>query len=139
MCSPLIPKMNSQDDLTELKTPPFSREAEQSVIGGLMLKNDAWDDVSEIIQEPDFYLRQHQILWKAFIRLNKEQSPFDPVTLAEFLQNHNYLDKIGGGEYLAMLATNIPSARNIIAYANIVTFHLTPINEYRPNYCIRRN
>ena len=75
MCSPLITnspltiKMNDPNDLTELKTPPFSREAEQSVIGGLMLKNDVWDDVSEIIQETDFYLGEHKILWRAIAKI----------------------------------------------------------------------
>lgn len=77
-----------------------------------MLKNNAWDDVSEIIQETDFYLGEHKILWRAIKELNKSQSPSDPVTMTEFLQTHNYLEKIGGGPYLAMLASNVPSYAN---------------------------
>jgi replicative DNA helicase len=97
----------------------YSKEAEQSVLGGLMLNNDAWDDVSEILSETDFYLREHQLIWRAFIALAKKSDPFDPVTLAEFLISHNFLERIGGGPYLAMLASNIPSSANIIAYAKI--------------------
>ncbi|MFK5968629.1 MAG: replicative DNA helicase [Candidatus Marithrix sp.] len=106
--------------IENLKTPPFSREAEQSVLGGLMLNNEAWTVIADLLTEKDFYLREHQILFQAIKNLSEKGDPCDPVTLAEWLQIHEQLDTIGGGPYLAMLASNIPSAANIVAYAKIV-------------------
>jgi replicative DNA helicase len=103
-----------------LKTPPFSREAEQSVLGGLMLNNEAWVSIAELLTETDFYQRQHQILFRAIKSLSEERHPCDPVTLSEWLLQYKLLDAIGGGAYLAYLAGNTPSAANIIAYALIV-------------------
>ncbi|MDM8569915.1 DnaB-like helicase N-terminal domain-containing protein, partial [Thiotrichales bacterium HSG1] len=106
--------------IENLKTPPFSREAEQSVLGGLMLNNEAWVVIADSLIDADFYLREHQILFRAIKSLSENSEPCDPVTLAEWLQGRNQLDAIGGGPYLAMLASNIPSAANIVAYAKIV-------------------
>jgi replicative DNA helicase len=103
-----------------LKTPPFSREAEQSVLGGLMLNNEAWSAIAELLTETDFYQRQHQILFRAIKALSEEGHPCDPVTLSEWLQRYKLLDAVGSGAYLAYLAGNTPSAANIKAYALIV-------------------
>jgi replicative DNA helicase len=114
------PDVPFDNAVASLKTPPFSREAEQSVLGGLMLNNEAWISVADLLIEEDFYLREHQILFRAIKSLSEEGHPCDPVTLAEWLQKHEQLEAVGGGSYLGLLAGNTPSAANIIAYANIV-------------------
>ncbi|MDG0968819.1 MAG: replicative DNA helicase [Porticoccaceae bacterium] len=99
---------------------PHSMEAEQAVIGGLMLKNDAFDSISEILAETDFYSRDHQLIYTAMARLAADDQPFDPITLTESLQNSNELVAVGGAEYLVDLASNTPSSANIKAYTQIV-------------------
>ena len=107
-------------EVESLKTPPFSKEAEQSVLGGLMLNNEAWISIADVVIEADFYLPEHQILYRAIKSLSEVGQPCDAVTLSEWLQRHDKLEKIGGGAYLALLANNTPSAANIENYAEIV-------------------
>jgi replicative DNA helicase len=103
-----------------LKVPPHSIEAEQSVLGGLMLDNEAWPQVTERIKSEDFYRRDHAAVFRAIEQLANENKPFDVVTLAEWLQSHEQLQDVGGMAYLGQLAENTPSAANIAAYADIV-------------------
>ena len=99
---------------------PHSIEAEQAVLGGLMLKNDAFDSTSEVLSDGDFYSRDHQLIFTAMAGLAANDQPFDPITLSEFLQNTNDLAAVGGAEYLVELAQNTPSSANIQAYTQIV-------------------
>ncbi|MEM7465301.1 MAG: replicative DNA helicase [Pseudomonadota bacterium] len=103
-----------------LKIPPHSIEAEQSVLGGLMIDNDSWLQVSERITEGDFYRRDHNEIFRAIEALANDGQPYDVVTLAEWLQKNDSLDSVGGLDYLANLVENTPSAANISAYADIV-------------------
>lgn len=103
-----------------LKRPPHSVEAEQSIIGGLMLDNQAWDKVSTKVCDADFYRTEHRILFKSISGLAKKDQPFDVVTLLDALKSHNQLDDAGGEAYLFELANNTPSVANITAYADIV-------------------
>ncbi|KGA36307.1 DNA helicase [Pectobacterium brasiliense] len=101
---------------------PFSLEAEQSVIGALMLENNRWDDVVERIVAGDFYNRAHQQIFKAMQRLVESGQPIDLITLSESIEKapNNLFESIGGFSYLAELAKNTPSAGNTNAYAEIV-------------------
>ena len=109
------------DDAVEaLKIPPHSVEAEQSMLGGLMLENSAWEQVGDITVEEDFYRKDHRLIFRAIAKLADEGTPFDVVTLSEWLEKHGELTTAGGLSYLATLANNTPSAANIKAYANIV-------------------
>ncbi|MEI7152617.1 MULTISPECIES: SPI-7-type island replicative DNA helicase [Pectobacterium] len=101
---------------------PFSLEAEQSVIGALMLENNRWDDVVERIVAGDFYNRAHQQIFKAMQRLVESGQPIDLITLSESIEKapNNLFESIGGFAYLAELAKNTPSAANTNAYAEIV-------------------
>ncbi|RAP36089.1 replicative DNA helicase [Legionella quinlivanii] len=103
-----------------LKRPPHSAEAEQSIIGGLMLDNQAWDKVSTKLCEEDFYRSEHRILFRSIVELSKREQPFDVVTLLDNLKSRNELDNAGGETYLFELANNTPSVANISAYADIV-------------------
>ncbi|NRA41561.1 MAG: replicative DNA helicase, partial [Pseudomonadales bacterium] len=106
-------------DLEQL-LPPHSLEAEQAVIGGLLLANHRWDDVAELIGADDFYRDEHRQIFRALEILVEEQQPRDVVTLQSKLLNLGALERIGGLKYLAELAENTPSAANIQAYAQLV-------------------
>ena len=107
-------------ELSALKLPPHSVEAEQSVLGGLMLENTAWERVADLINEHDFYRADHRAIWKQIVRLIDDNKPADVVTVAEALESLDQLDNAGGLAYLAALAQNTPSAANIRRYAEIV-------------------
>jgi replicative DNA helicase len=104
----------------DLKVPPHSLEAEQSVVGGLMLDNRAWDEVADIINEKDFYRHDHALILSAIDALSEDGQPYDVVTVSEWLGARNELDSIGGLAYLSILANDTPTAVNVKAYANIV-------------------
>jgi len=103
-----------------LKVPPNSVEAEQSLVGGLMLNKVAWDKVADVVTADDFYRNDHRIIFDAIAQLVEEGNPCDVVTVSEFLDRRGELDKAGGLEYLAALANETPGAANARAYANIV-------------------
>ncbi len=107
-------------ELAAIKLPPHSVEAEQSVLGGLMLENTAWDRVADLINEQDFYRADHRAIWRQINGLIGENKPADVITVAEALDSRNLLEDIGGLAYLALLAQNTPSAANIRRYAEIV-------------------
>ncbi len=106
--------------LDKLKIPPHSIEAEQSVIGGLMLSPETWDSISDTLVEGDFYRREHRLIFRTMSSLVEIQSPLDVITLSEALQSRAELDNVGGLSYLGELATNTPSIANIKAYADII-------------------
>ncbi|MBY5924620.1 MULTISPECIES: replicative DNA helicase [unclassified Halomonas] len=103
-----------------LKVPPHSVEAEQSVLGGLMLDNQAWDSIADRLVADDFYRYEHRLVFNAMVALAESSRPLDVVTLSEALEARDQLDTVGGLAYLAELARNTPSASNIRAYGDIV-------------------
>lgn len=107
-------------DSDPLKRPPHSAEAEQSIIGGLMLDNQVWDKISSTLCETDFYRTEHRVLFRALHELSKKNQPFDVVTVLDILKSKHALDEAGGEAYLFELANNTPSVANITAYAEIV-------------------
>ncbi len=103
-----------------LRTPPHSVEAEQAVLGGLLLDNSAWDKIADFIGEADFYRADHRLLYQYISRLIEASKPADVITVAEALERAGKLAEAGGLSYLAALAQNTPSAVNIRRYAEIV-------------------
>ena len=106
--------------INDIKQPPHSMEAEQSVIGGLLLDNERWESVCESLVATDFYSRPHRMIFEAISALLTERCPVDLITLSERLEQRSQLEEVGGFAYLVDLAKNTPSAANILAYANIV-------------------
>jgi replicative DNA helicase len=104
----------------DLRVPPHSLEAEQSVLGGLLLDNQMWDRVSEAVVTQDFYSRSHRIIFESIGALIESGNPVDLITLSEALEHEQQLDDAGGFVYLAEMMKNTPSAANIAAYAGIV-------------------
>jgi len=103
-----------------LRVPPQSVEAEQAVLGGLMLLERAWFEVCDLLAAEDFYRRDHQLIWRAIKELAAKQRPFDAVTLGDWFESQGLAEQVAGGAYLVELASTTPSAANIRAYAEIV-------------------
>lgn len=103
-----------------LKVPPHSIEAEQSVLGGVMLDNNAWERIAELVSENDFYRHDHRQIFRALSSLAARNQPFDVVTVAETLDREGLGEQVGGLAYLGQLAKNTPSTANIVAYAQII-------------------
>lgn len=102
------------------KIPPCNIEAEQAVLGSVMLEKEALNTAIDILIPEDFYKEAHQILFKAFLEIDTVGEPIDMITLTELLRQQNSLDKIGGVGYVATIANTVPTAANIGHYANIV-------------------
>ena len=103
-----------------IRTPPHSVEAEQSVLGGLLLDNESWDKVADIITQEDFYRDEHKKIYRHIAKLVEYNRPADAVTIAESLDLSDELQYIGGLAYLGNLTQIVPSAANIRRYAEIV-------------------
>jgi replicative DNA helicase len=114
--------MNAPRDtqVDQLRLPPHSIEAEQSVLGGLLLDNAAWDRIADFIREEDFYRHDHRVIFSHMIRLINASRPADVITVFEALTSIGKADEVGGLAYLNALAQNTPSAANIKRYAEIV-------------------
>ncbi|MDP5130131.1 MAG: replicative DNA helicase [Paraglaciecola sp.] len=113
-------KKNADPKVERLKIPPHSIEAEQSVLGSMLIAPDAWDKVAELVNDEDFYNRSHQIIFRAILRLLSKSQPIDLITVSEDLEERNELEDAGGFAYLGELARNTPSAANVTAYAQII-------------------
>lgn len=99
---------------------PYSIEAEQSVLGGLMLDNKKWDHVADHIIDKDFFHVSHRLIFHEMQKLINTNYPIDLITLSESLEKKGILDKIGKFSYLSEIIKNTPSTENIVAYANII-------------------
>jgi replicative DNA helicase len=106
--------------IESLRLPPHSVEAEQAVLGGLLLSNAAWDRIGDVIGESDFYRADHRVLWRVITKLVEDNKPADVLTVAEALKTSGEMNDVGGLAYLHQLASGTPSAANIRRYAEIV-------------------
>jgi replicative DNA helicase len=108
------------DEVARLRVPPHSIEAEQSVLGGLLLDNLAWDRAADLLTEGDFYRFEHRLIFAAIAALVASSKPADVITVFEQLQTHGKGEDVGGLAYLNALAQSVPSAANLRRYAEIV-------------------
>jgi replicative DNA helicase len=116
----LVPQAASDSQLLNLKVPPHSIDAEQSVLGGLLIDNGAFDKVGDVVTDGDFYRDDHRRIFRHVSRLIERGKPADVVTVDEAIKVSEDKDKTGGITYLAALAGNTPSAHNVRRYAEIV-------------------
>jgi replicative DNA helicase len=114
MAAPKLPTAEN------LKVPPHSIEAEQAVLGGLLLSTQAWEQIADLLTESDFYREDHRIIFRAIHDLNEISRPCDAVTVTEWFESHGKAELIDGGGYVTQLAGSTPSAANVVAYAEIV-------------------
>ncbi len=114
-------QIQSSDQKTEqVSIPPHSTEAEQAVLGGIMLSNQHWDGIAERVIAEDFYTFAHKAIFQTMEELMRNQMPIDLITLDQALKAKGISDSVGGFAYLADLSNNTPNAINILAYAEIV-------------------
>lgn len=111
---------SQQNKLTTLKVPPHSVEAEQAVLGGLMVDNTEWDNIADVLMPEDFYRAEHQLIYQVMMTQSEANSPIDVVTLVESLNSLHELNNAGGLDYLSELSGNARGTANIHAYANII-------------------
>jgi replicative DNA helicase len=116
----VVTSLLKDPQLEAARIPPQSIEAEQSVLGGLLLDNTAWDRVADLVTGPDFYRADHRLIFQHIGDLMEHGKPADMLTVAESLERAGKLAEIGGQAYLGSLAANTPSAANIRRYAEIV-------------------
>ena len=118
--SSVVPISSSDPELVSARTPPQSVEAEQSVLGGLLLDNSAFDRIGDVITEADFYRSDHRRIFRHIMKLLERGRPADVVTVDESIKGSEDRDETGGLAYLGALAQSTPSAHNIRRYAEIV-------------------
>ena len=106
--------------IAQLRVPPHSIEGESSVLGGLLLDNEAWDRVGDVLVDDDFYRYEHRLIYATIGALINGNKPADVITVFEQLQSQGKAEEIGGLAYLNSLAQYVPSASNIRRYAEIV-------------------
>jgi replicative DNA helicase len=114
------PDRKTVQRIDALRIPPHSIDAEQAVLGGLMLSPEAWDKVADRLNEDDFYRKDHRVIFRAIWELSNKGMPCDAVTLGEWFESQGLSDLVGGTAYILQLANTTPSAANIIAYCDIV-------------------
>ena len=120
MADPLPNDAATRSGTPALRVPPHSVEAEQAVLGGVLLDNGAWDRIADVLTGAHFYRGDHRAVFDAVAGLCEDGQPCDAVTVAERLDRDGQLESSGGLAYLAELTENTPSAANIVAYAEIV-------------------
>ena len=120
MALPQSAARNEDPQLLSLKVPPHSVEAEQSLLGALLLDNQAFDRVADLITGEDFYRDDHRRIWRHIAKLMEANRPADVITVNESIEASEDKDKTGGAAYLGALAQNTPSALNIRRYAELV-------------------
>lgn len=109
-----------ESEVSNLKIPPHSIEAEQSVLGGLLLSSESWERVADLVSAEDFYRSDHRSVFNVMAKLAEADQPLDVITVADALADLKELEQVGGLAYLGELANNTPSASNVRAYATIV-------------------
>lgn len=106
--------------ITEIQSQPNNREAEEAVLGSILINPESYYDVAEILNEDDFYIIRNQWIWSSIVRLNEKRAPIDILTVSEDLQNHNQLGDIGGQAYLISLVNQTPTSLHAQSYSHIV-------------------
>ena len=117
------PKPASAGSPLALRVPPHSQEAEQAVLGGLMLDPLAFEQVGDKLRDEDFYFHDHRVIFRVIDELAERNQPFDAMVVSERLKTIEKLEDVGGNDYLAALVDSVPSAANIAAYAEIIREH----------------
>lgn len=112
--------MTMQRKGDHIRIPPQSNEAEQALLGSIMLRPDAIHEVTDIVREEDYYSDKHRVIWLGMLELMSKGNPIDLLSLSSKLKDNNSLDRIGGASYLSELVQLVPSASNVRHYASIV-------------------
>src|SRR5690554_3475611 len=112
--------MDAMESLFVDRVPPHNLEAEQAVLGAILLENDALISAVELVGPEDFYRAAHQRIFETMVRLSEEAEPIDLITLSTRLKDQGLLEEVGGIGYLTELANSVPTAANVAYYAQII-------------------
>ncbi len=112
--------LNNDNGISEALTLPSNREAEEALIGAVLINHEVYLGVSQFLSADDFFLMRHQWIWEAFNKLSETRDPFDIVTVTEMLSNQGRLEEIGGQAYLTSLINRAPNAFHAESYAHII-------------------
>ena len=104
-------------------TVPHSREAEEAVVGAVLINPEVYYDVAQFLAADDFYIHRNQWIWEAFVRLHEQRVPIDLLTISEELEKVNLLSDVGGSAYITSLINQVPSSLNAESYGRIVEGH----------------
>src|SRR3990167_8345440 len=115
-----MPSSSNQDNAEMGKIPPQNLEAEESLLGALLLDKEAIIRVADILQPEDFYRDANRFIFEAIFDLFQKREPIDVLSVSNRLQEKGMLDKIGGRSYLASLSNSVPTASHVVNYANII-------------------
>ncbi len=110
----------STTEKSDLRIPPHNQEAEQSVLGSLMLSKDAIVKIADFLQPEDFYKKDHSIIYETILELYEEHDPIDVLSISNKLEEKNKLEEVGGAGYIASLVNSVPSASHVLHYAKVV-------------------
>jgi len=116
----IIDIMAKNNEIENLKVPPHNIEAEQSVLGSLMLDKDAIIKIADVVKVGDFYKDDHNLIYEKMLELYEEREPIDVLSISNKLEEVNKLEQAGGSTYLASLVNTVPSVANVIHYAKVV-------------------
>ncbi len=112
-----------EETTTEIQAPPHSRQAEEAVLGSVLINPEAFFDVSQFLRAEDFYIVRNRWIWESFTRLHERRQPIDYLTVIQELDQHSQLGDVGGQAYLTALINQTPTALNADAYARVVEEH----------------
>lgn len=117
-----LPEFSQIEDhsIVRIDVVPHSREAEEAVLGSILINPEAYYEVASFLQADDFYIHRHRWVWEAFISLNEKRSPIDILTVTEELERMNHLGEVGGAAYLSALVNNVPTSLHAEAYGHLV-------------------
>ncbi|HEY5158616.1 MAG TPA: DnaB-like helicase N-terminal domain-containing protein, partial [Anaerolineales bacterium] len=117
MANPLPPEETTQPSTTTI---PHNREAEEAVVGAVLINPEAYLDLAQFLQPDDFYIVRHRWIWEAFARLHEKRVPLDFLTISEELESAGQLAEIGGPAYLTALLNQVPTSLHAEAYGHMV-------------------
>ena len=115
------------------RIPAQNIEAEQAVLGAILIDNSVMNNVAEILKAPDFYRIVHQIIYQTMVDMHAKHQPIDMITLIEELKNRNKLDDVGGVSYITLLANIVPTSANALYHARIVVLAPGCNNHFLPD------
>ena len=102
---------------------PHNREAEEAVVGAVLINPEVYYDITQFLQPDDFHIHRHRWIWEAYTSLHEQRIPIDLLTLSEELDRRGQLEEIGGRAYLTALVNQVPTSLNAVSYAHIVESH----------------
>ncbi|WP_294948752.1 replicative DNA helicase [Sulfurivirga sp.] len=120
MSEPLSLPSRADREAERMKVPPHSLEAEQSVLGGMMIDSAHFEEVSALINADDFYIAAHRVLFEAIAHLHQHERPYDAISVVDYLQSSQKLEEIGGKRFIVELVKATPGSANVLHYARIV-------------------